>query len=536
MGSRSRVSCFLAAEFGCRWEKRIKEQAPWLEFVAFYSVLANVPYWFVSGEFGFHDLGWFCVQYATVGLVALFVPRLFAVVFFLFIISADLLCGICASFSLPIRQGIEEIGAAHSFSGARLICVGIAILLAALAAATSASLAGRIPKNQRWRAAACLIAFVATLVGADILSVRIATGYLPPSLRSACGADGVDLRKSHVPRLARIPIIRLIRMEEADTAMRAVESLDALSSTAVSNAAQVAVDRGGITRRGAGEQPDLVQVVLESWGLAKDEPLRDALVHSYLQPGVSARYEVIQGSVPFDGSTIPGEARELCGSSIGFHLLNAAPGELNRCLPKRLAALGYDNIALHGMNGNLFERSVWFRAIGFQEIWFQNQFKQAGLPDCEGAFNGTCDADIAAWIGRRLQQDDARPYFIHWMTLNSHLPVLVPSTLPSGAPCEAAVGLTPDTPLCSWYQLVANVHQSVARIATDNLARPTVFVIVGDHAPPFANPALRARFSQTDVPYVVLLPRVVNNPRGIYLAHNAVALAQGRSIASRQTP
>jgi hypothetical protein len=33
-----------------------------------------------------------------------------------------------------------------------------------------------------------------------------------------------------------------------------------------------------------------------------------------------------------------------------------------------------------------------------------------------------------------------------------------------------------------------------------------VFVVVGDHVPPFADPQLRQNFSATDVPYVLLTP------------------------------
>jgi len=133
--------------------------------------------------------------------------------------------------------------------------------------------------------------------------------------------------------------------------------------------------------------------------------------------------------------------------------------------------------------------------------------KQQGLPDCIGAFTGTCDASVAEWIERRLEKREDAPVFVHWMTLNSHLPVPIPSTLSAGAPCLSTLGLAPQTALCSWYQLVANVHQSVARLALGALGRPTVFVIVGDHAPPFVDPALRKRFSRTEVPYILLLPR-----------------------------
>jgi len=37
--------------------------------------------------------------------------------------------------------------------------------------------------------------------------------------------------------------------------------------------------------------------------------------------------------------------------------------------------------------------------------------------------------------------------------------------------------------------------------------RPTIFVIVGDHAPPFRKDSERAQFSQNEVPYVMLLPK-----------------------------
>jgi phosphoglycerol transferase MdoB-like AlkP superfamily enzyme len=60
--------------------------------------------------------------------------------------------------------------------------------------------------------------------------------------------------------------------------------------------------------------------------------------------------------------------------------------------------------------------------------------------------------------------------------------------------------------LCSWFRLVRAVHQSVEQAAMAPAARPTVFVLVGDHAPPFGDPGLRAEFSGAKVPYVMLTP------------------------------
>jgi phosphoglycerol transferase MdoB-like AlkP superfamily enzyme len=160
------------------------------------------------------------------------------------------------------------------------------------------------------------------------------------------------------------------------------------------------------------------------------------------------------------------------------------------------------------MDGHMFDRSSWYGRIGFHEQEFRDQLRQQGLPDCVGAYVGTCDASIADWIGKRLAEPKPKPAFIYWVTLNSHLPVPIPSQLPNGVSCSLNSNLSQQPALCSWFQLIANVHQSVSRLAMGNLARPTIFAIVGDHAPPFRNPGLRSQFSDAAVPYVLLVPHL----------------------------
>lgn len=498
-------------------------QAPWVTLFVFYAILVNLPYWIVAHEFRFRDLGWFCVPYVLVGLIALAAPRMVAAGLLFAFMMADLLCGICFTFSLPVRECLLNLSVAHAFSGYRLCGVIAVCLLALLTAAAAALLPGKtLPRAQRLRTAGCLVVFAAVVVGADSLSIRRATGHLPAFFHVAPLPDGTVPGRFNVPRLTRIPIIRLVRMQMVEARMSALDKSGPASDYPAGSATAVALRGGGILQGGSqGELPNIVLVMVESWGLAMDAPLRQALIDPYLQPNVNARYEVIGGSVPFHGPTIPGEGRELCGSAIGFHLLTAPAMDLRSCLPERLAAQGYDTIAVHGMSGDMFNRATWYSTIGFKERWFHEQLQQRGLPDCAGVFTGTCDADIAAWIGQRLEEDSSRPKFVHWMTLNSHLPVPVPSYLANGAPCLTALGLQPNSPLCSWYQLVANVQRSVVQLATGPLSRSTIFVIVGDHAPPFGDLALHSRFSQSDVPFVVLLPRAQNSQSRALLAHNA---------------
>ena len=78
--------------------------------------------------------------------------------------------------------------------------------------------------------------------------------------------------------------------------------------------------------------------------------------------------------------------------------------------------------------------------------------------------------------------------------------------------------------MCSWYQLVFNVHRSVTEIALGATARRTVFLIVGDHAPPFSSERLRAQFSDKVVPYVLLTPKK-SEGRGNVGAIRSVAVA-----------
>jgi uncharacterized membrane protein len=47
-------------------------------FVFFYAIFANVPFWTASPWLGLLRNGLFCLEYAAVGLLALFVPRIVA--------------------------------------------------------------------------------------------------------------------------------------------------------------------------------------------------------------------------------------------------------------------------------------------------------------------------------------------------------------------------------------------------------------------------------------------------------------------------
>jgi phosphoglycerol transferase MdoB-like AlkP superfamily enzyme len=172
-----------------------------------------------------------------------------------------------------------------------------------------------------------------------------------------------------------------------------------------------------------------------------------------------------------------------------------------------LNSAGYRTLATHGFTSLMFNRGQWYQRFGFQQTAFLPELQSDGASVCDGAFPGACDADVARWVGDHLAAPrDQSPMFVHWVTLNSHLPI---SPLADGTVIGDCVtlGIAHERSLCSWFRHVQIVHESVAQLAVRRGLRPTVFVIVGDHAPPFLRAGIRSRFSQTEVPYVILFPR-----------------------------
>jgi hypothetical protein len=482
-----------------------RSQAAWIAFVFFYAILANLPFWVASRWLGLLPLGWFCLEYAALGVMALFLPRILSAALLVLMIGADLLSAVCKTYFLVPSECFANFGSLHEVSPQRLLAVTTVFSLAVLIFAVAANLPiARLPRVQRTCAAACLAAFLVVNTAIDCISMKRGAGFLPHVIQPSA-RDSMKFSQFDKVWMSRYPMIRLIRIQNG---LRGIgpSQANAIDSRPISSAAAVAIRVAGLEQSRDFEQaPNLVLVLSESWGFALDSSLRYSLVRDYLQPELLARYEVSQGTVPFYGPTIAGEARELCQSRMGNQISSAS--NLSSCIPDRMASLGYRSVALHGMDGHMYHRSTWYRTIGFQEQWFRDRFRLNSLPDCTGAFTGTCDASIANWIADRLHKPEANPAFVYWVTLNAHLPVPVPAMLSSPASCSLIPHLADEPALCSWYQLVSDLQDSVSRLALSSLGRPTIFVIVGDHAPPFANPELRSQFSISVVPYIILAPR-----------------------------
>jgi hypothetical protein len=386
-----------------------------------------------------------------------------------------------------VKDLLESLRSLYSLPTYRILEIS-AVLALVIVICAAVSLVRPRPEDRLW------------VVGSFLFLIAIVTSTVLLTGQNPFKHD--DLLNTH-KRPARAPIYSLAKLEvysyKVDLASHNRDSgeMNSASSYAVAF----------LDRPDAVKSPDVVLIVVESWGLPLDAHLAQALNAPYDDPRIARKYDVSYGSVSLSGSTVPGEARELCHSRMGFNILFTSPELLHGCLPAFFHARNYQNLSIHGYYGTMFQRKTWYPKIGFDQMWFGPDLDKLKLPVCDGAFPGTCDAAIAGWIGNSLLPvDTEKPRFIYWVTLNSHLPVPAHPKLADDGVCSTLPSLRNSVALCSWFRLVRNVHQSVQQLALGPSARPTVFVVVGDHAPPFADPKLRRYFSATDVSYVLLTP------------------------------
>jgi hypothetical protein len=448
--------------------------------------------------------GYVNLEILLIGAAAAFLPR--PAVFCLLLVDslADCAYSICYTYQFSVTNLFQSA----RFLGvlpARRLAEGCSVAAAAILLSWALSLV-RPRRQRRIRTACALLAVAAILMPIDMLSGQNPLWHQDVSLLSG--------------RIARSPVLTLgVRAFSARSTELRARSADnePMASASAQMSAWLAASAGAANRPDLAQPnavlPNVVLIVVESWGLPLDAHLARALTAPYTNAAIAREYRVAYGTAPFTGLTVPGEARELCHSTMGFGILHPTAELSRQCLPGQLHARGYEDIAIHGYAGEMFYRNVWYPELGFDHTWFGQDLRQIGLPRCGGAFPGICDGAIAKFIGGSLLgARQPQPRFIYWVTLNSHLPVPAKPDLPDDGVCATQPALRASSALCSWFRLVRAVHQSVSRIATQPLARPTVFILVGDHAPPFGNPQLRSQFSGVEVPYVMLTPLAQTSP------------------------
>jgi len=247
----------------------------------------------------------------------------------------------------------------------------------------------------------------------------------------------------------------------------------------------------------ANEHPEgrVLLVVVESMG-APMEPMLQAYLDSLMH---SKSHQTQISKLPFRGSTTSAELRILCGLLGHYSKLKASDG--SRCLPAQLNRQGWSTIGMHGFSASMFDRKVWWPLSGLQQLAFVDSpfLDEAGR--CGTAFSGACDSEVLDAAGRWLQEGESR--FAYVLTLNTHLPigtVTVPPDLQQI--CETN---KVDIDACQLVSGIGKVLNAIIRVV-EHSRKPTLALVIGDHAPPFNSLQARLSFSQQVTPAYVLRP------------------------------
>jgi len=142
-------------------------------------------------------------------------------------------------------------------------------------------------------------------------------------------ADGIRAELRPQP-IFRRPSIQIFQQERAQEFVKRAETAGHYTGSPVESASNLAFRAlAPGTFLDIQGSPNVVLVLVESWGVANDQGLRSFFLEPYLEGAISTRYEFVQGYVPFHGSTVAGESRELCGQDLGFGILDGAPNCLS---------------------------------------------------------------------------------------------------------------------------------------------------------------------------------------------------------------
>jgi hypothetical protein len=264
-----------------------------------------------------------------------------------------------------------------------------------------------------------------------------------------------------------------------------------------------------LSRQGKSAAPyDIVLILVESEGLLKNASDMRRVLAPLIDPAIQAKYSVDTGAVRFYGPTTFGELRSLCRIYVPFAIPSKLP-KLRRCLPNLLRRLGYETVSYHGFNRWFYERWNWYPTLGFQRSYFEDQMKAMSPPKCgSSAFQGVCDIWIADQVEHELSTPGTKGRrFVYWLTLNSHLPVDSALARDSSFDCTSTETLRREIGPCELARIHFQLYTRIARMALDKDIRPTRFIIVGDHMPPFPTLAERALYDNGRVPFVDLIPK-----------------------------
>jgi hypothetical protein len=245
------------------------------------------------------------------------------------------------------------------------------------------------------------------------------------------------------------------------------------------------------------ERPNLVVLIVESWGLPVHGPSLEA-ERRRVAARLQRTHVIGAGVVPSHGFTLEAEMREWCG----VRAMTAAPVLERRldCVPNDLAHLGYETVAAHGALGSNYGRDLWWRDAGFEHVMFLDPRRVPGGGCFNAYFQTECDRTVLAELANRVHRD-TQPVLAYQLTVDAHVPLAEISDAARHAGC-LALAERAWRRRCAWHAN-ATATFADAESLVERLHGSTWLLIVGDHPPQYDGDD----YVPSVVPFIVAAPQ-----------------------------
>ncbi len=247
-------------------------------------------------------------------------------------------------------------------------------------------------------------------------------------------------------------------------------------------------------------------IVVESWGAIADDEIQKKFNQSLIREFNKEGYTVTTGLSRYYGSTTAAGLRELTNSKGEYgYFMDKNSDTTIKSIFNYKNKQKYDTYAFHPFTGRMFSRSIWWKNLGTNAIYFRDNYLKDYPNDYqnivnESHFPAVKDEAFFDYINT-ITKNSSKKY-VYYLTVNSHLPYQ-----------QITVDLNYDSSLNinelnlineAKYQLI-HIKNFINYIA-HNIAinKWDKVIIVGDHIPPFFTKQERSFYKEGVVPYMVI--------------------------------
>ena len=248
-------------------------------------------------------------------------------------------------------------------------------------------------------------------------------------------------------------------------------------------------------------------IVVESWGELKDTNLQKGLASWISKKFETKGYHVSTGTSRYYGSTTAAGLREMTNTkgAYSYYLNRRSITTPFKSIFDVKNLQGYETFGFHPFTGRMFSRSVWWKNLGIQNIYFRDQYLFENIAKVneingEAHFPSVKDEKFFDYVLEKTKYTPKK--FVYFLTVNSHLPYNTIGKDNSPTPqfdiSKMAISDQAKHQLIHIKNLLEYFTQKMDAKDWNKI------LIVGDHIPPFSTNTDRSFYVDGKVPYLLI--------------------------------